>query len=112
MKQISLSIPGYNINPPAGVPTGGLELGGGGSNALQLGIELIFVVGIVLTVAFTIFSGIQWIISGGDKEKVQKARARLTYSIIGLLIIVVAFFIVGTIITLFGGSPTFFLPTP
>lgn len=110
MKYISLSLPGgYNIQPPSGIPTGGLEKGGDGQKLIQLGIEIIFVAGVSLAVIFVIISGIQWITSGGDEKKVEAAKGRLTYSIIGLLIVAGAFFIVSTVISLFGGTPSFFL---
>ncbi|MEX2007504.1 MAG: hypothetical protein WD992_01910, partial [Candidatus Levyibacteriota bacterium] len=72
-------------------------------------IQFVFIIGIVLTVAFIILSGIQWIISGGDKQKLQAARGRLIYSIVGLIVIAGAFFIVSTVISLLGGNPSFFL---
>lgn len=109
---LSLTVEGTPISPPAGVPTGGFEAGGAGQRLLQLAIELIFVTGVVLAIIFIILSGIQWIISGGDKEKIQKAKARLTYSIVGLIVIAGAFFIISTVIILFGGEPSFFLPKP
>ena len=111
MKFLSLIINGTPVPAPSGVPTGGLDLGGGGQRIIQLGIELIFIVGIVLSVIFIILSGIQWIISGGDKEKISKARARLTYSVVGLIVIAGAFFIVSTVISLLGGNPLFFFNT-
>ncbi len=116
MKFISLSLPNPNANgsvtiaPPGGVPSGGLETGGAGQKAIQLGVELIFTIGISLVIIFIIYSGIQWITSGGDEKKIEKAKARLTYSIIGLIVIAGAFFIVSTVITLLGGSSSFFLP--
>ena len=113
MKSLSLSLPGgYNIQPPAGVPTGGLETGETGEKIIQFGIEAIFTISLILVVIFIIISGIQWIVSGGDKEKIQKAKGRITYSVVGLLVIIGAFFIVSTLISLFGGNPSFFLKTP
>lgn len=117
MKFLSLSLPNPNltgtitISPPAGVPTGGLENGGGGQQLIQIAIELIFIVGISLAVILIIISGIQMIVSGGDKQKVQAVRRRLTYSIIGLVIIVGAFFILNVVITLLGGNSLYFLNT-
>lgn len=109
MKDISLSLPGgYNIQPPAGVPTGGLGAGEGGQKALQVGITAVFIIGIILAVVFVIVSGIQWVLSGGDKQKLQNARNRLTYSIIGLIVIVASFLIVSVVIQLLGGNPEFF----
>lgn len=118
MKFLSLSLPNPNltgtitISPPNGVPQGGFETGGAGQSFIQLGITLLFTIGIILTVIFILVAGIQWITSSGDKEKIQKARTRLTYSIIGLIVIIGAFFIINVVISLLGGNPSFFLPTP
>lgn len=112
MKLLSLTLPGgNNIQPPSGIPSGGLEAGGAGQKLVQLGIDLIFTIGIILAIVFLIVAGIQWITSGGDKQKVQAARNRLIYSIIGLIVIAGAFFIISTIISLLGGNPNFFLKT-
>lgn len=102
------------IGPPigSGVPTGGLEPGQAGSNVLQLIFTFAFMLAGIIAVAFVIYAGIQWITSAGDKEKIQKARARLTYAIIGLIVAVSSFLIIGTIATLSGANPLFFLGKP
>lgn len=111
MRSLALSIEQFgNIEVPPGVPSGGLF--DTGQNMVQLALNLIFILAIVLAIVFIIFSGIQWILSGGDKQKVQAARNRLIYTIIGFLVIAASFLIVRTIITLLGGNPEFFLSTP
>ncbi len=50
-------------------------------------IILIFNVAIILFVFMVIISALQWITSGGDKEKIAGARGRLTNAIIGLVIL-------------------------
>lgn len=117
MEYFSLKIPNAQGTPeqiqgPSGVPTGGLGIGGSGTNLIQVVINLLFVVGIILAIIFIIYSGIQWAISGGDKQKLQNARNRLTYSIVGLIVVAAAFIIINFIIMLLGGSPKFFLNTP
>ncbi len=112
MKFLSLTLPGnYKVDTSGAVPTGGLGAGEGVQKAIQLGLQFAFVIGIVLAIVFVIVSGIQWIISGGDKEKIQGARNRLTYSIIGLVIIIASFLIVTIVISVLGGNPSFFLNT-
>ncbi len=106
MKLLSLSINGVQINPPGNVPTGGLEgTGSTGMNLIQLALTLLFVGADILAVIFVIYAGIQWVMSGGDKQKIQSARNRLVYSIIGLIIISLSLFIVNFISTfIFGGG--------
>ena len=55
-----------------------------------------------LALIFLIWGGIQWTMSGGDKEGIQKARLKLTYAIIGLVVTTLAFFIVNIISGFFG----------
>lgn len=110
MTELALSIDTTPIIVPSGVPTGGLTSMGG--NLLTLAVNFMFVGGILLSIVFIIYSGIQWVISGGDKTALQAARQRLIYSIIGLLVFASAFFIVSVAITLTGGNPSFFFKYP
>ncbi len=48
----------------------------------------------VATVFFIVIAGIRYITSGGDPSNVAKARGTLTYAIIGLAVIVMAFVII------------------
>ena len=115
MRYLALKLPNPQgtsvpIKGPTELPTGGLE--GAGTNLIQLTITLLFVFGIILAIVFIFVSGIQWIMSGGEKQKLQNARNRLIYSIVGLIVIVIAFAIINIIVTLFAGNPKFFLNTP
>ena len=58
--------------------------------ALQLATGLIGIVAVV----FIIYSGIQYTTSSGDAGKIQKAKNTIVYSIIGLIIALLAFAIV------------------
>ena len=97
---LTLQVPGYEeIGAPEGVPTGGLTEGSG---ILQNAITIIIVIGVVVALFMLIYSGIQWIMSGGDKEKLTAARHRIIYTIIGLVVIFLSFMIVNAIGRLFG----------
>jgi len=105
MKYLSLSISGTPIDAPAGVPTGGIDTG---QKAISLGFNIFFLVGVVITIALVIYSGIQWTLSGGDKEKIASARARLMFAIIGFIVIVTAFAIIKIVLSILGYNPGFF----
>lgn len=103
MKYISLKLPDAEGNPkdilgPSGIPTGGLE--SSGTNLIQLIISLLFTFGIILTLISIIYSGIQMIMSTGEKQKLQNSRNRLMYSIIGFIVILLAFLIRNIIVQL------------
>lgn len=60
-------------------------------------IGLIYVAATIIFVFMILISGFQWIISGGDKEAVGKARGRLIWAIIGITILALAFVIIRAI---------------
>lgn len=64
----------------------------------------IIVIGGFLTVIYIVLSGIQWITSSGDPKGAEAARQKLTYAIVGFIILVLAFAIVQVIDYLFLGS--------
>jgi hypothetical protein len=95
IRQLALTLPGgQTINPPAGVPAGGLTTL---NTALSGAITLFLVLSVILTLIFLILGGVQWISSGGDKAKIQSARGRITWAIIGLIVAMLSFFIVNLI---------------
>lgn len=61
-------------------------------------INIIYAIAAIAFVFMIIWSAWQWIVSGGEKDKVAAARQRLTYAIVGIVILSVA----GVIITLLG----------
>jgi uncharacterized protein YacL len=111
---LTLALPAFaqvSVNP---CPSG---QGGGsnfsvlcGLNASKFGTVLSEVITIVLIAAaiialfFLILGGIRWITSGGDKAKVESARNTIIASIIGLIIALLAFFIITIVLGFFGLS--------
>lgn len=57
---------------------------------------LIIMAGVV-AVYFVVASGIKFIVSGGEPEKVAQARKSMTFALVGLFIVVAAFIIVNFI---------------
>lgn len=60
------------------------------------------VVAAIISLFFLIFGGIRWILSGGDKGKVEAARGTIIAAIIGLIITLLAYFILSIVLNLFG----------
>ena len=60
-------------------------------NVLGTVLNIVFYVGISLTVVFLIIGGIRYITSGRSKEGSTAARGMITNSIIGFIIVVGAF---------------------
>lgn len=51
------------------------------------GISAIILAAALGTFIFLVYGGVEWIISGGDKEKIQKAKDKITNAIIGLALV-------------------------
>ena len=66
----------------------------------------------IIAVFFLIYGGVKWIISGGDKAAVEAARNHIIAAIVGLVVALLAFFILSVILKLFViDKTTFNLPT-
>jgi len=110
---LSLAIPAFaqtNINPCP--PTGSQFQPLCNLNANRIGPVISSVVTILLIAAalialiFLIYGAIRWITSGGDKSKVESARGTIVASIIGLVIALLAFFIITVVLGIFNLSLT------
>jgi hypothetical protein len=66
-------------------------------NLLNNLVTLLFgLVGIV-AVIFVIYGGAKFVLSGGDEKQVEGARKTITYALIGLVVVILAFAIVNFI---------------
>ena len=67
-------------------------------------INALIVVGIVLSLIFLIYGGIRWILSGGEKGKVDAARSAIVAAIVGLIIVILAWVIINTVLVVLTGG--------
>jgi TRAP-type C4-dicarboxylate transport system permease small subunit len=99
MKYLSLTINGTPIPVPTSVQHfNDISL----DKLVQFAVSIIFTLAIILALGYLIYGAVQWIISEGDKQKVQTARQAIIYSIVGLVIIFMSFFIISLISHFFG----------
>lgn len=56
-------------------------------------LPLVLTIAGALVLLYLLWGGLQYIFSQGDPKEVQKARSRMTYAIIGLVVLVVAFLV-------------------
>ncbi len=108
-KFIAFTIPGPSGNIKAVVPSSiPANLQGdfstSGQALIQLIINSLFLLIAATALIFIIFSGIRLITSGGELEAVKNSRRMLIYSIVGLVVATMAFFLVRTLITFLGGD--------
>lgn len=81
-------------------PLGNLEP----ANIISAIIRLLLVVAAVVFFFMLVLGGIQWILSGGDKQKTEAARNQITAALVGLVVVFSAWAIAQLINALFGVS--------
>jgi len=64
-------------------------------------ITLVFIIAVIIALAFLIWGGIRWILSGGDKAGVEAARNTIVAAIIGLVVVFLSYFILNFVIGVF-----------
>jgi len=110
---LSLAIPAFaqtNINPCP--PNGSQFQPLCNLNANRIGpvvssvVTILLIAAALISLFFLIWGAIRWITSGGDKSKVDSARGTIVASIIGLVIALLAFFIITVILGVFNLSLT------
>jgi hypothetical protein len=87
------------INPSYGT-------GGDGAKIISSLMSNVFmamiIVGAIILIIMIVWSGIAMISSGGEKDRIQMAQKRLTYAIIGFVILICVFAIASFIGGFFG----------
>lgn len=88
MTQLALKLPGgAEILPPDGFNKNYTNLGSFVTGALEL---VLYVAG-TLMLSWFAWGVFQYLFAGGDKEGMASAQKRITYAIVGFLIVVIAF---------------------
>lgn len=80
-----------------GAQTQGIAAGESLNNIISNGFTIAVTVAAVLVLAMLIWGAIEWVLSGGDKEKVANARKRIVNALIGLAILALAFLILNVV---------------
>lgn len=60
-------------------------------------IGVITIVGTLFFIVYAFIAAFQWITAAGDKSKIEKAKDRLVWSTLGLILIVASYGIIGLI---------------
>lgn len=77
---------------------GGCDTGGGLSGVIKLVVNILSVLAGTLAVIMIILAGMKYITAAGDSSKITSAKNTLVYAIIGIVIVVLAQFIVQFVI--------------
>ena len=72
-------------------------------------ITIFFTVGGLGVVIYFVWGAVDWILSGGDKEKVASARKKMTNAIIGLTLLSLSYVIINIVGAVVGFNPLGYL---
>ena len=91
MNKIALKLPGpgNDISPPPDLKKDFVDL----ASLLTPLLNIIFFLAVFVTFYFLVWAAFSYVIARGQKENLAKARARITWAIIGLMVVLLAFFI-------------------
>lgn len=86
-------------------PPGNIGIGIVSPNQLiRFGLYAVFTIAVLLALIYLLWGAINWIMSGGDKEKVGAARSKIIAAIVGLVLVVLSFFILNLVLVLLTGN--------
>lgn len=112
MKEIALTIGGSTFPTPKAI--GHIlnldKEGKFGMPLLLFGLKVLITATVVLALIFMVWGGISWVMSGGEKTKLQAARNTVFFSIVGLITSFLSLLIVNLIGYFFLGGSTIFGP--
>ena len=76
-------------------------------------VDIAFLIGVIIFIFIFVAGAFGWITAGGDKGKLETARKRITHAIVGLLILLLVFFLTQLVNAILGinigmmGTPGF-----
>jgi TRAP-type C4-dicarboxylate transport system permease small subunit len=110
IKLLAFQIPDAQGTPIQIQGVGNMPQGGVNElpNAMNGVFDLLILTAILLCLMYLIWGGIDWMLSGGDKQKIDRARGKIAFAIIGLIIVFLAFLIINAAFTLFFGNKLLF----
>lgn len=79
------------IAPPPGSPT---DIGA----TIGKFINLFLIVAALFTLAYMLWGAFDWIVSGGEKEKIEKAQRKITNAALGIILVVVVLALFNTLV--------------
>lgn len=96
----------FRINQPTGY---GVQIDGTADNIIGVlvknAIILIFSFSALGVIAYFLWGAFDWIVSGGDKEKINSARKKMTHALFGLAILSLSFVIITVAGEIVGFNP-------
>lgn len=78
---------GTPVKPPGPTWTNPVE---GISRIMVFSIRMALIIGVILVLFYLLWGALDWITGGGDQDKLDKARQKMTNAVLGIVIMVAA----------------------
>ena len=98
MAYLAITLPGGTTVNPSSVPTGGLAFV---ADLLKNALTIFMMLGVMLVAVYFVWGAVQWAGSGGDKAKLTAGRNRITWAIIGFILLLLSYFVISAVGYLF-----------
>lgn len=72
------------------------------ADIINIVVKLLFPLAGILLFFFLVWGGYNFLVSGGDPEKVKAGKAKITSALIGFVLLVLSYFITSLIARIFG----------
>ncbi len=107
ISSLAFALPVYaqgSVDICAGGQFSGLcqQKGGDFTSVIGSVIQILFIIAVVIAIFFLVWGGIKWILSNGDKAKIESARGTIIGAIIGLIFVFLSYFLLQLVAGLFG----------
>lgn len=90
MDKIALTLPGFSPIPaPAGLKPEFVNL----ASFISPFLNIAFYIAAFLAFYYLVWGAFQYILAGGKKEELAKARQRISWALVGLIVVFLAYFI-------------------
>jgi TRAP-type C4-dicarboxylate transport system permease small subunit len=60
-------------------------------------LSLLILIAIIISLLYLVWGGFDWITSTGEKQKIEKARTKIVFALLGLVVVFISFFIVNVL---------------
>ena len=96
MSKLTLTLPGLSPSGKTGIEDIGSKYTGGGTDLARVLTDLfdvVFFLAFFLAFFWLVWGAFQYMEASGNKENLAKARARIIWAIIGLVLVLLAFLV-------------------
>jgi len=90
---IAFEGPFPTLTPLLGQPSAGIRFNSLG-DILSLALQYVFPIAGFLLFILIVVGGFQWLTSTGDPKKIEGARNRITYAVVGFILLVASYWLV------------------